>query len=193
MAIAIRSLFIGNIMDTIRNKEIKALIIDMDGVIWKRDQPLGDLRDIFDLIHSQNLLFTFATNNSTKTRQQYQEKLHRFGIEVKLSQIITSSTATVFPTGGPVYVIGENGLIKDLSDAGFYQSEEKVLAVVAGLDSGFTFKKLSLATSFIRSGAAFYGTNPDRSFPSPEGITPGAGSILAAIEAATDKKPIISG
>ncbi len=56
-----------------------------------------------------------------------------------------------------------------------------------------TYQKLSRATLHIRAGAPFYGTNPDKTFPTPQGLVPGAGSILAAIEAATDVKPIIIG
>ncbi|MCJ7626400.1 MAG: HAD-IIA family hydrolase [Anaerolineaceae bacterium] len=180
-------------------KQIKGLILDMDGVIWKSDQPIGNIAEIFNSISSLGLQFCFATNNSTKTRAQYQQKLQSHGIDVEQSQIITSSIATVntlkkiFPKGSPIYVIGENGLVSDLIDAGFLVEEKKAVAVVAGLDSGFTFEKLRKATLLIRNGASFYGTNPDKSFPSPEGITPGAGAILAAVETATDTKPIISG
>jgi 4-nitrophenyl phosphatase len=182
----------------IRNK-IKSLIIDMDGVIWKSNQPIGNIAEIFSTIRSLGLQFCFATNNSTKTQDQYKQKLQHLGIEVEQSQIITSSIATVnelkktFPNGSPIYAVGENGLISDLIDAGFQPDEENAVAVVAGLDSGFTFEKLRKATLLIRNGASFYGTNPDKSFPTPEGITPGAGAILAAIETATDTKPIISG
>jgi len=37
----------------------------------------------------------------------------------------------------------------------------------------------------IRAGAPFIATNPDPTFPTPEGLVPGAGAIIAAIEAAT--------
>ena len=49
------------------------------------------------------------------------------------------------------------------------------------------------ATLHIRAGARFYATNPDKTFPTPDGLVPGAGAILASIVAATDVQPIIIG
>jgi 4-nitrophenyl phosphatase len=64
---------------------------------------------------------------------------------------------------------------------------------VAGIDRQISFEKLKIATLLIRSGVPFYGTNPDRTFPTPEGLIPGAGAILAALETACDQAPIIAG
>ena len=55
------------------------------------------------------------------------------------------------------------------------------------------FCEIETGHTFIRSGVPFYATNPDRTFPTPEGFIPGAGAILAALEAATDVEPIIAG
>jgi 4-nitrophenyl phosphatase len=84
-------------------------------------------------------------------------------------------------------------LISALQDAGFYITDHNPLAVVAGVDRQINFEKLKQATLLIRSGVPFYGTNPDRTFPTPEGLIPGAGAFLAAIETATDVEPIIAG
>ena len=62
---------------------IKALIIDMDGVIWKSDTPIGDLPAIFNRIRERGLKFVFATNNSTKTSEQYVKRLAGFGVDVE--------------------------------------------------------------------------------------------------------------
>jgi 4-nitrophenyl phosphatase len=61
------------------------------------------------------------------------------------------------------------------------------------MDRTLTYEKLTRATLLIRSGAQFIGSNPDRTFPTPEGLAPGAGAILAALEAATDQQPLILG
>ena len=111
-------------------------------------------------------------------------------------QIINSAMAAAqylhnqFPQGGPVYLIGEDGLIEALEQQGFYQSDDQdVIAVVASMDRQLTYDKLRRATLLIRGGAPFIATNPDRTFPTPEGLVPGAGSILAALEAACYIKP----
>jgi 4-nitrophenyl phosphatase len=182
-----------------RFPQVKGLIFDMDGVLWRENTPLLDLKLFFDTLTTNGYQFVLATNNATRNTTQYQEKLLTFGVKMAPQQIINSPMATAyylkkrFPQGGPVYIVGENGLVSTLAEKGFYQAEENVLAVVAGLDLHITYEKLKIATLLIRNGAPFIGTNPDKTFPSPNGLVPGAGSILAAIEAATDVKPITAG
>ncbi len=176
-----------------------ALILDMDGVLWQDRLPIGDLPLIFSRISALGLQYTFATNNSTRTIDQYQRRLGSFGIPSEAWQIVTSSVAAAellarrFPEGGPVFVIGEAGIEEALALRGFFPSNKDALAVVAGADRGINFDKLRQATLLIRNGVPFYGTNPDRTFPTPEGLIPGAGAILAAIQTATDVPPIIAG
>jgi ribonucleotide monophosphatase NagD (HAD superfamily) len=76
--------------------KIKALIIDMDGVLWRAEQPIGDLPAIFQRIEEMGLKTIFATNNSTRTVEKYVERLHQFGIETDQEQIVTSSIATTY-------------------------------------------------------------------------------------------------
>ena len=179
--------------------ELKALILDMDGVLWRDDQPIGDLPFVFSEISRRNLKVSLATNNATLSVEQYLNKLERFGVSLRPEQIVNSSLAAAhylcqrFPEGGNVYIIGEEGLILTLSQHGFKPSEKNVQAVIVGLDRGLTFEKLKQATLLIRSGVPFIGTNPDRTFPTPYGLIPGAGAILAAIEAATQVQPVIVG
>jgi len=178
---------------------IKALIIDLDGVVWRSYEPIGNTTEIFNRIEEYGLKFVLATNNSTKTPRQYQERLANIGLKIRQDQVITSSIATAallqkrFPDGGAVFIIGEDGLTEALAQAGFHPGEKDVVAVIAGLDRYISYEKLSKATLLIRSGIPFYGTNPDLTFPTPKGFTPGAGAILAAVQAATGVEPIIAG
>ncbi|MGB9798538.1 MAG: HAD-IIA family hydrolase [Thermanaerothrix sp.] len=179
---------------------VRALILDMDGVLWRGDQPIGNLPAIFEAIQTQGLRVALATNNATRTAEQYAQKLQKFGVTFDPHFIVTSADATAhylhqqFPHGGPVYIIGEEGLRKALAEYGFYLVEDgQVLAVVAGLDRQLTYEKLRKATLLIRQGIPFIGTNPDRTYPSPEGLVPGAGTVLAALEAASDVQPTIIG
>lgn len=171
----------------------------MDGVLWRENDPIGDLNVIFSGFQKAGLKVIMATNNATRTPAQYVKKLTEMGAEVREEQIINSAMGVAyllkkrFPQGGPVYAIGEIGLTTALSDAGFTQSDQPGLAVIGSMDREISFWKLKKATLFIRSGIPFYFTNPDRTFPTPEGIIPGAGSILAALEASTDVSPIIAG
>jgi 4-nitrophenyl phosphatase len=178
---------------------VRALILDMDGVVWQGSQPIGDLPAIFDRIHQLGWDVLLATNNATRTPQQYVDRLSSYGVSVNLWQVVNSVDVTAhymaqhYPAGGTVFVIGEEGITKALAEKGFTIGEKSALAVVAGMDRQVTYDKLSRATLLIRSGVPFIGTNPDRTFPTPEGLVPGAGSILAALEAATSVKPMIMG
>ncbi|MBP9041024.1 MAG: HAD-IIA family hydrolase [Anaerolineaceae bacterium] len=178
---------------------IKSLILDMDGVLWRESAPIGDLPHIFQKIKQLNLKVVLATNNATRTPRQYVEKLASFGVEVTEDQVINSSMGVAyllskrFPDGGSVYVVGESGLVQALEDAGFHQSEDNCLAVIVSMDRNINFEKMKKATLLIRSGVPFYGTNPDRTYPTPRGLIPGAGAIIGAIEIATDVAPIIAG
>lgn len=178
---------------------IKALILDMDGVLWRDTEPIGDLPVLFKKIDLLDWKTVFVTNNATRSVSQYVEKLAAFGVKANQSQIINSGLATAlylqesYPSGGPVYIIGEEGLFNSLQEHGFWQSTEQPLAVVASLDRELTYEKLKQASIFIRAGVTFLGTNPDPSLPTPGGYMPGTGAILAALEAATGIKPIIIG
>ena len=186
-------------MDFEKLKQVKALILDMDGVLWRESTPIGNLPRIFNKITALGLDYMLATNNATLKPQQYVAKLARFGAEIPEEKIINSSMAVAHllskkhPNGGAVYVIGENGLIEALTDAGFYPSESNCLAVIASMDRCISYEKLKRATLLVRSGVPFYATNPDRTYPTPAGLIPGAGALVGALEIATDVHPIIAG
>jgi 4-nitrophenyl phosphatase len=179
--------------------KIRALILDMDGVLWRGDQPIGNLPAIFNRIKSLGWRAVLATNNATRSPEQAREKIHSFGVELEPWQVVNSGQATAhflkqtFPDGGPVYVIGEAALIQTLEEEGFYTGEDKPLAVIVGLDRQLTYEKIQKASNLIRSGLPFFGTNPDNTLPTPEGLVPGAGAVLAAVAAASGTSPKIMG
>ncbi|MBC8496529.1 MAG: HAD-IIA family hydrolase [Anaerolineales bacterium] len=186
-------------MTSFNPNNIRALILDMDGVLWKGDALIADLSPIFDEIKRLGLGVIMATNNSTRTPAQYIEKFRSYGVELKGWRVINSAEATaqylsgIYPEGGPVYVVGESGLVEALEAKGFTISEEAVLAVVAGMDRHINYAKIMQASKLIRAGARFIGTNPDRTFPTPNGEVPGAGTMLAAIGASLDISPTVIG
>jgi len=186
-------------MKTSWQTSIQALILDMDGVLWRGDEAIGDLKSIFAQIHELNWRVTFATNNATRTPEQYVSLLSTYKIKVEPWQIITSADAVIklliniSPAGGPVYIVGEQGLIDSAAEHGFFLSDKQPVAVVVGFDRNLTYEKLRIATLLLHEGLPYIGTNPDVTFPSPQGLIPGAGSILAALNTASDRLPVIAG
>ena len=71
--------------------------------------------------------------------------------------------------------------------------EEQPDAVVVGLDLGFTYDKLKAAHIALQRGAHFIATNADTTLPTEDGLVPGAGSIIAALAAASGRQPIVIG
>ena len=179
---------------------IKAIISDMDGVLWRGSDALPGMSDFFKFLFEREISFVLATNNSRNTPEDYVEKLASMGVSgIRPCHIVTSGTATAitlqaqYPAGTRVYVVGGQGLKQLLNDAGFKLVDKDAELVVCGIDFDLTYDKLKTATLLIRAGARFIGTNPDSSFPSPEGLVPGAGSILALIESASGCAPTIIG
>ncbi len=190
-------------MNQMLPSNIKALILDMDGVVWKGDAPIGDLPATFNRIRERGLKFVFATNNGTKTPEEYQQKLHELGVEVESWQIVTSALGIAFmlanrhPRGTKVFMIGEEGIRAALKEKGFEilstEDAPKAEAFVMGIDRNIGFMKVAEATLLVRAGIPFYTTNTDMTFPTPRGEIPGNGSWLSVITSATGVEPIVAG
>jgi len=190
------------IKNTFNLTDVHALIIDMDGVLWLDNTPLPGLVPFFDFLYSRDIPFILATNNASKTPQQYIQKLAKFGVTIEREHVLTSSLATAaflqreLKAGTTAYAVGQEGLHEAMQEAGFVllaDAGRPAEVVVAGVDFTLTYDKLKYATLHIQRGARFVGTNGDVTFPAEEGALPGAGSILAALQAATGVVPIIVG
>ena len=182
--------------------DIHALVIDMDGVLWRGDMALPGLVEFYDFLHTRAIPFMLATNNSSKTPAQYLRKLAGFGVSLEPRHILTSALATAaylkqeFQPGAAIYVVGQDGLREAVREAGYVVLDDDrrpADAVVAGLDFTLTYDKLKYATLLIRRGARFIGSNGDLTFPLENGFGPGAGAVLAALQAATDVAPTVIG
>jgi 4-nitrophenyl phosphatase len=182
---------------------IKSLILDMDGVLWKADSPIGNLPAVFDRIRKRGLKVAFATNNGTLTPEKYVGRLERFGISVEPWQVVTSSLGLAqllsheFPKGGPVFVIGEEGLKQPLREKGFIpvslEDARKAIAVAFGVDREINYAKICEAALLVQRGVPFYATNSDITFPTPRGEIPGAGAWISVIVTATGIVPTYAG
>lgn len=173
-------------------KDIHGLILDVDGVLFRGNEEVCDLAKTFQLIQKINLRVIIASNNSTRDQSYYIERMASYGARFEPGQVVTSAMIAanhllqIFPQGGAVFVIGEKALIETLSGAGFYTTpRSRALAVVVGLDRDLTYEKLKKASLHIQNGALFIATNNDRTVRTPEGLIPAAGTIVAALEAAT--------
>ena len=187
-------------------KNIKNLILDMDGVLWHGETPLPGLADFFNTLRTCGIQFVLATNNASKTPAMYVEKLARFGVTVSEDQVFTSAEATgsyvaqEYEAGAAAFVVGDVGLQTAISRRGFrLLSVEDVMAgetavfVVAGFNPNITYPQLAAGSLLVHKGARFIGSNPDLTYPSEYGPLPGAGSFLTFLQASTGVEPTVIG
>ncbi len=178
---------------------LRALVIDADGVLWRGKQPLPGVPAFFDFLKTHAIKFMIATNNSAHPPTSVTERLQRMGARVSVENVLTSALATAMclprlaPNAKRVLVIGGEGLTMALTDAGYHIVDENADAVVVGIDIALTYEKLTRAMREIQRGAVFIGTNADATYPAADGLIPGAGTILAAIQTASGVAPIVIG
>jgi 4-nitrophenyl phosphatase len=178
---------------------ITNLIIDMDGVLYVDDRPMPRLREFFTFLRERSISFILATNNSTRTSQEFVDKLARMDVQVFPEEILVSGQATArylareYPRGTRVHVFGMPALKQAMVDEGFILADDEVQLVVASMDRFITFEKLKQAALLIRGGARFIATNLDPTHPSKEGPIPGTGAMIVALEASTGVKALAIG
>ncbi len=184
-------------------KDIRNLIVDMDGVLWHGNKPLPGMLAFFQTVRALGMRFVLATNNAGRTGEEYVSKLAALGAQVGLDEILTSPQATANYMAAHVpqariYVVGSPSLKAELQAKGLtvVAEEEATTAncvVMGGIVGNLTYANMAEACLLIRAGAQFIGTNPDQTFPGERGIIPGNGAFLEALRLSTGVAPTIIG
>lgn len=186
--------------------EITTYLFDLDGVIWRGSTAIEGAVAAVKKLRDAGKRCLFCTNNSSRTTAHFVEKLDDIGLRVPETDVLTSSWVTAHYLSGHftgpflAYVIGEEGIHYALQKIGArivpdsdLDSIESVDCVVVGIDREFNYQKLHHAQRLIQNGALFIATNRDGSYPLESGVAPGAGSIVAAVEAASATTPVTVG
>lgn len=181
---------------------VKHFLLDLDGTVYLGDAPIAGAVDFINHLASTGREYTFLTNNSSKSAEEYLLKLQGMGFRCKPSQILTSGQAAgwyieqKFPASA-VYVLGTESLRRELAPYNFSQVDNcapSADVVLAGFDTELTYDKLRTACRLIASGAAFIATNPDFSCPiGNHQYIPDCGSICFTIEKSTGTTPVFIG
>lgn len=176
------------------------LVFDLDGVVYVGNEALPRAGEVLAWADRAGHTVLFATNNSVRTPSSVVEKIRTVvGYSAHESQVITSALAAaelVVSRGGRrCLVVGEDGIREALRERSIDPFAEAADAdhVVVGLTRELSYELLVDATTAVRSGATLIATNLDPTFPSPSGLRPGAGSIVAAVETSTDTVAIPAG
>ncbi|WP_124726659.1 TIGR01457 family HAD-type hydrolase [Staphylospora marina] len=179
-------------------KSYRGVFLDLDGTLFKGNEVIPGAVEFVNRLEDEGIPFLYLTNNSSRTPEQVAEKLRGFGYPAEPEQVVTTALAAAAwlkeeMNSPAVYVIGEEGLIRAVEEAGCRIVDEDPEAVVVGLDRQFTYEKMKKACLAIRAGARFIGTNADRALPTEEGFLPGSGSLSMAIAASTGVSPFFIG
>lgn len=180
-------------------KVYKGYLIDLDGTIYKGNQPFVEGIAFIKTLQEKNIPFLFVTNNATKTPEMVCEHLAKMGINVSPATVYTSALAALdylqeHHSNQSGLVIGEPSLHNLVYENGF-QKNDAVTAdfVLQALDKQVTYDKLKIASLAIQNGATYIVTNRDEQYPLEYGFIPGSGAITALLVAATRTEPIVIG
>lgn len=178
-------------------------LIDLDGVVYVGETPTPRAAEVLDAVGQNGKRRLFITNDPRHTTEAYAEKFNRLGLPAKANEFLTSGRAAALLLqsegwrGRAIYVVGSDGLRREIEAAGgrVLRGAEGIEAkvVVVGGHQNFHYDEMKVATLAIRKGAAFIATNRDATFPMPDGLWPGTGPVVAAIECATGVVPIVVG
>ena len=167
-------------------RQVRMFVLDMDGTIYLGESLFPFTKGFLRRVEETGRDFCFFTNNSSKNREAYLEKLARMGISLPPEKMLISNGVILqwlgrHHPGARCYVVGTPALREDFRKAGFAPDAEDGDVVVLGFDTTLTYEKLRVACDLIRAGRPVYGVNPDWNCPVEGGFIPDCGSIAALV------------
>lgn len=173
------------------------VVFDLDGVLYLDTEGIPGAGEALTRLQDGGWHLRWATNNATKSPQTVVEHIAaRTGFEAAVADAVTSAVSAAHYASGrhdSVAVVGADELRSVLDGFGLEVDQPDATAVVVGLDRELTYATIDKAARLIRSGAEFIATNTDSTFPTPTGLSPGAGTVVAAVREASGVEPIDCG
>jgi 4-nitrophenyl phosphatase len=170
-------------------------VLDLDGVVWLAEMPIPGAAEAVARLQASGAAVVFVTNNSNPTTADYERKLARHHIDAR-GAVVTSAmaAASLVAAGERVLVFGGPGVVEALDQRGAVIVDRgQPDVVVVGFHRDFDYERMRVASTAVRAGARLVATNDDATYPTPDGLIPGAGAILAGIERASGVRAIVAG
>lgn len=182
-------------------KDYRLYLLDLDGTLYRGNEAVPHALDVVRELRARNKLLRFVTNNSGLTRDDLVAKLNGIGFEARIDEVYGTAWAAAewCKANGAktAFVIGEDGLKSSLRDSGVEIVEQEgptADVVIAGICRTFDYTLCDLALQHLLAGAKFVATNRDATYPLERGrLQPGAGMIVAALEACSGAHPTVLG
>ncbi|TPW12142.1 MAG: putative phosphatase [Acidimicrobiaceae bacterium] len=173
----------------------RALLLDLDGVIWLAHQPIPGSVDAVERARRAGWRVVFVTNNSAATIAENEAALAAIGIPA-VGDVVSSAlaAASLLEPGDRVLVSGGFGVVEAVERRGAFAVHEPPFdAVIVGFHRTFDYEGLRRTATAVRQGARLIGTNDDATYPTPDGLIPGGGAILAAVAVGSGADPVLAG
>ena len=176
----------------VRNTEV--FLLDMDGTVYIGERPIGDMCATLAAVRAAGKRVVYCTNNSSKTSEQYVQKLTRLGLYDARDLVYTSGMATAeylqaqYP-GARVYLVGTDALKEDMRACGVNVCEQDADVCVLAYDTTLTFEKLVRINEYIVQGKPYIATHPDAVCPAPHVYPPDVGSFIALLKVSSGREP----
>lgn len=175
----------------------RSVLLDIDGVLRLGPHPIAGAADAVDAMAARGVAVVYVTNNASATPLQMAANLRDVGVAARAEQVVTSAmaAAAMLEPSTPCLMIGMDGLREALTGHGCVLVEDprRAEAVVVGFDRNLVWDDLRRATLALHAGARFLATNDDSTFPSPEGLWPGNGAVVAALERSSGRRAEVAG
>lgn len=181
-------------MDTQRIRDAACFLLDMDGTFYLGEKLLPGALEFIAWLRLKEIPFLFLTNNSSKSKKEYAEKLRRLGLAITDDRIFTSGEATAITlrsekAGARVYLVGTPALEAEFRDHGFILSDDAPDFAVLGFDTTLTYAKLWKLCDLVRAGLPYIATHPDINCPTETGYMPDIGAMIELIASSTGRRP----
>jgi glycerol 3-phosphatase-2 len=179
------------------------VIMDLDGCVYVGDEPVAGSVEAIAALREAGKRIAFATNDPRSSTEDYVRRLWGFGIRASMADVVTVGGAVQHllaetRQGRTVFVIGTEALYQHVADSGVRVVNGTDLAtradvVVVGGTEDLVYDDLRVASLALRRGADFLATGRDPTYPQPDGLWPGTGATVVALEYAADRKASIVG
>ena len=175
-------------------QKTKVFLLDMDGTIYIDETPIGEMKKTLSLLRERGKKLVYCTNNSSKTPEEYREKLAKIGFWDSRDFVYTSGTATAeylkkYHAGKRVYLLGREALKADFTARGIPLNEENPEVCVLAYDTEVTFEKLKKFNEFLVNGCFYAATHPDAVCPAKGVFPPDVGSFIKLFECSSHRLP----
>jgi len=180
-------------------QEHDCLLLDLDGTVFRGQEPTTGAVETLAAVTSRTL---YVTNNASRSSDEVAQHLRAMGFAAAADDVVTSAQSAAhlladrLPAGAPVLIVGTESLAAEIENVGLKavrQWSDDPVAVVQGHSPETAWPDLAEAALAIRGNAFWVAANVDRTLPSERGLLPGNGSMVAALQAATDREPTVAG